>query len=88
MKLPIKAVQYASGLIELNDADGLLLAECYNNSAADIIRAVNNAERLVEAMEFALQKPHPTWCKARQGGGCTCYKAILRDALAEYRGTE
>ena len=45
--------------------------------------AALTAERnaLRKAIVAAVSKPHPTWCKARQGQECTCYQKELRALL-------
>jgi hypothetical protein len=46
----------------------------------------NDIVKLGCALNTALTAPHPTWCKIRQGKGCTCYKADIRNALKELEG--
>jgi len=56
-------------------------AEGYNSALDDIATLEAENAKLRAALKDALAKPHPTWCKARQGGDCTCYKTILVKAL-------
>ena len=62
---------------DMTEADAMALFEMGKSIA--VLTAERDA--LKAAIVAAVSKPHPTWCKARQGQECTCYQKELRAKL-------